>query len=139
MFKRQFMKNLLLLLTLLLSLQADNFEKGLAAYDNEDFNTAVTYWIPLAKAGNIDAQTSMAMMYEDGDGVAQSSEKALYWYQKAATQGNIDSQLILAMSYCHGDGVDKDLNNCAKWAKMAKDSGENVAILWNEFELAKYQ
>ncbi len=31
------------------------------------------------------------------------------------------------------------LQTCAKWAKMAKDSGENVAILWTEFNLAKYQ
>jgi len=133
------MKKLLLMLTIVLSLQADNFEKGLDAYEDENFDRAISYWIPLAKEGNVQAQTSMAMMYEDGEGVAQSSDKALYWYQKAANQGDIDSQLILAMSYCHGDGVDKDLNNCAKWAKMAKDSGENVAILWNEFELAKYQ
>ena len=133
------MKQMLILLLLTVGLQAGNLEKGQDAYDNEDYNRAASYWIPLAKAGNVAAQTNMAVMYEEGEGVAQDDTKALFWYQKAAQQGDIDSQLLLAMSYCHGDGVDKNLNTCAKWAKMAKDSGENVAILWVEFDLAKYQ
>ena len=133
------MKQAIVLLLLTLSLQAGNFEKGQEAYDNEDYTTAATYWIPLAKAGNVEAQTNLAVMYEEGEGVAQDSSKAIFWYQKAAQQGDIDSQLLLAMSYCYGDGVAKDLSVCAKWAKMAKDSGENVAILWTEFNLGKYQ
>ncbi len=133
------MRQTLMLLLIAMSLNAGNFEKGQDAYDNEDYNMAATYWIPLAKSGNIEAQTNLAVMYEEGEGVAQDNAKALFWYQKAAKQGDIDSQLLLAMSYCHGDGVAKDLTTCAKWAKMAKDSGENVAILWVEFDLAKYQ
>ena len=133
------MKQIFLALLLAISLQAGGFDQAQEAYDNEDYKTAASIWIPLAKSGNVGAQTNLAVMYEEGEGVAQDNAKALFWYQKAAQQGDIDSQLLLAMSYCHGDGVAKDLNACAKWAKMAKDSGENVAILWVEFNLAKYQ
>ena len=132
------MKNSLILLLLTLTLSASTFDKAQDAYDDEDYKKAAALMKPLAEGGHVQAQTCLAVMYEDGDGVAQNTKKALYWYEKAATQGDIDSQLILAMSYCHGDGVGQNLKTCAKWAKMAKDQGENVAILWSEFNLEKY-
>jgi len=131
-------KNSLIILLLTLTLSASSFDKAQEAYDNEDYKKAAALMKPLAEGGDVQAQTCLAVMYEDGDGVAQDIKKALYWYEKAANQGDIDSQLILAMSYCHGDGVGKDLKTCAKWAKMAKDQGENVAILWSEFDLGRY-
>jgi len=85
------MRQTLILLLIAMSLNAGNFEKGQNAYDNEDYNMAATYWIPLAKSGNIGAQTNLAVMYEEGEGVAQDNAKALFWYQKAAQQGDIDS------------------------------------------------
>lgn len=133
------MKYAIVLLLMAVSLSAVTFEKGLAAYESEDYKTAASIWISLAEQGDVASQKSLAVMYEDGEGVGQDSAKALFWYQKAALQGDVNSQLLLAMSYCHGDGVAKDLKQCAKWAKMAKDSGENVAILWVEFDLGKYQ
>ncbi len=132
------MKKSLILIILTLTLSANSFDKAQEAYDNEDYKKAATLMKPLADGGHVEAQTSLAVMYEDGDGVSQDTKKALYWYKKAAAQGDIDSQLILAMSYCHGDGVGKDLKSCAKWAKMAKSQGENVAILWSEFNLGNY-
>jgi len=131
-------KKSLILLLLTLTLSASTFDKAQEAYDNEDYKKAAALMKPLAESGHMEAQTCLAVMYEDGDGVTQDANKALHWYKKAAMQGDVDSQLILAMSYCHGDGVGKNLKTCAKWAKMAKDQGENVAILWSEFNLGKY-
>jgi len=131
-------KKSLILLLLTLTLSASTFDKAQEAYENEDYKKAAALMKPLAESGHMKAQTCLAVMYEDGDGVPQDANKALHWYKKAAIQGDVDSQLILAMSYCHGDGVGKNLKTCAKWAKMAKDQGENVAILWSEFNLGKY-
>ena len=131
------MKTVLLSLLLVLGLSANSFEAGDEAYENEDFKKAFSLWESAAKKGDRRSQVSLAVMYEDGDDIPQDSAKALYWYEKAALQGDIDSQLILAMSYCYGDGVKKNVKTCAKWAKMAKDRGANVAILWSEFKLAQ--
>ena len=131
------MRTFLIITLLTLGLNANSFEAGETAYENEEFQKAFKFWDASAKKGDRRSQVSLAVMYEDGDDIPQNSAKALYWYEKAALQGDVDSQLILAMSYCYGDGVKKNIKTCAKWAKMAKDKGANVAILWSEFKLAQ--
>jgi len=39
-----------------------------------------------AEQGKADAQYSLGLMYEFGNGVPQSSKEAAKWYRKAATQ-----------------------------------------------------
>jgi len=41
-----------------------------------------------AENGNIKAQFNLALLYENGEGIEQNLEKALYWYQKAAENGD---------------------------------------------------
>ena len=45
-------------------------------------------------------------MYEKGQGVAQSYDQAVYWYQLAAEQGDVDAQKNLAVMYKKGLGVE---------------------------------
>ena len=41
----------------------------------------------LADNGNVQAQYKLALMYEVGEGVVSSLDKALYWYDRAAKSG----------------------------------------------------
>ena len=45
---------------------AGEFEAGLAAYDAGDPAAAHAIWLPLARAGNTDAQNNIGWLYENG-------------------------------------------------------------------------
>ena len=62
-------------------------------------------------------------MYEDGDGVAKSYEKAAEWYLKAAEQGNVDAQERLGRMYSSGYGVAKSHEKSAEWYRKAAEQG----------------
>ena len=46
-----------------------DFDKGLAAAQSGDFETALREWTPLAKQGHVQAQLNLALMYRQGHGV----------------------------------------------------------------------
>ena len=73
-------------------------EDGLEAYQNTNYRQAFDILLPLAQAGNVDAQLSIGTMYNKGQGVKQDSQKALKWYRLAADQGDyIAKSLILSL------------------------------------------
>jgi len=49
-----------------------------------------------AAAGSTDAQTGLGWMYENGHGVAQDIEPAVFWYKKAAKPGSPKAKKYLA-------------------------------------------
>ena len=40
-----------------------------------------------AKGGNVDAQRSLASLYELGEGIEKNIKNAIYWYKKAEENG----------------------------------------------------
>ena len=58
-----------------------------------------------AEAGNAVAQLRLALMYDQGDGVKQSSRAAFDWYSRAAAQGEPESQNQIGLYYELGEGV----------------------------------
>jgi hypothetical protein len=83
------MKKLLILLLLVPSLSwgADS-EKGLTAYNQGDYATAIKEWRPLAEQGNASAQSNLGAMYVIGQGVLQNNIYAHMWFNIAASSGN---------------------------------------------------
>lgn len=65
---------------------AQDFEKGLAAADSGDYQTALKEWLPLAERGDPSAQFNIGLMYEAGQGVPQSDAEAVKWYRFAPRQ-----------------------------------------------------
>ena len=61
-------------------------------------------------------------MYEFGEGVDQSYEKAYEYYLYAARRDNLESQIKVAEMYKEGIGTDKDLVKSAYWLKRIEDS-----------------
>ena len=61
-------------------------------------------------------------MYEFGEGVEQSYEKAYEYYLYAARRDNLESQIKVAEMYKEGIGTDKDLDKSTYWLKRIEDS-----------------
>jgi hypothetical protein len=109
---------------------AGPFEEGLTAYDQGKLDTAFKLWLPLAEQGHAAAQFNIAVMYEDGSGVAQDSAQAARWYLEAAKQGDADAQYKVGMLYETGTGVTKDLAEARKWydALLANPRKDKAAL-----------
>jgi TPR repeat protein len=68
-----------------------------------------------ANAGDAEAQYSLWVYYDHGQGVPQNYTKAVYWYIKSAVQGNASAQCMLGNSYYTGQGVPQDYAKAAYW------------------------
>jgi TPR repeat protein len=104
-----------------------DFEAGTKAYKAKDFATALLKWKPVAELGNMDAQFNLGFMYYNGQGVAQSYEKAVKWYRMAADQGDVISQHNLGNMYNDGRGVTQNYKEAAKWYLKAAEQEDSNA------------
>ncbi len=77
-------------------ISAQDFYKGVKAYENRDFAAAFKEWKPLAEGWDSAAQYNLGMMYKNGEGVPKDYKEALKWYRLAAEQG------FLIAPYNHG-------------------------------------
>lgn len=72
-------------------------KEGFAAYQAGDFKKAYDIWLPLAKAGNAEAQFRVGRLYDYGEGITKNSKKALNWYEMAISQDHLSA--IFNMAY----------------------------------------
>lgn len=72
-----------------------------------------------AQAGEADAQYSLGLRYDNGQGVAQDFTEAVRWYRLAAEQGNPAAQYNLGAMYSNGQGVPRDVVEAYKWRSLA--------------------
>ena len=104
-----------------------DFQKGVIAFDNGDYATALREWTPLAKQGNAYAQYNLGVMYDKGQGVPQDYKTALKWYRLAAEQGDASAQSNLGVMYGTGRGVIQDNVYAHMWLNIAASSGNETA------------
>src|SRR5690606_40871548 len=57
-----------------------------------DYERANQLYALAAQQGITSAQINLGLMYDRGEGVAQSYTEAYYWYEQAAEAGNPDGQ-----------------------------------------------
>jgi len=76
-----------------------------------------------AELGDAFAQHDLAVMYEEGKGVAQDYEEAVKWYRLAAEQGNEKAQANLGGMYGNGNGVIQNDVMAYKWFSLAALNG----------------
>ena len=112
-----------------------DFQKGVDAYNNGDYATALKEWTPLADLGNVKAQYNLGLMYDMGKGVLQDYKEAVRWYQLAAEQGYSSAQHNLGLLYFNGRGVPQDHQEAVKWITLSADQGEvesqkNLGIIY---------
>lgn len=73
--------------------------------------------------GSLEAQVNLANLYDEGDGLKESFDKARYWYKRAASDGCPEGAYNLGVSYLNRGYV--------RWAKhwlgIAKVMGNDDA------------
>ncbi len=65
------------------------------------------------------APMTLAIWYENGDGVIRNDREAATWYVRAAELGNFAASLRLSMAYAHGElGLKKDPQMAKKYESL---------------------
>jgi hypothetical protein len=79
-----------------------------------------------ADRGDVCAQFSLGVMYENGQGgLAKDETQALSWYRKAADQGDAEAQYNLGVMFWHGrGGLAPDDAQAVTWYRKAADQGD---------------
>jgi uncharacterized protein len=115
-----------LLLCLLIApmASAGPLEEATAAYDREEYGTALQLLRPLAEGGDPRAQYSLGNIYIRGNGVPQDYAEAMRWYRMAGEQGYGPAFTSLGDMYDAGQGVPRDYAEAMKWYDMAAEQRE---------------
>lgn len=96
-----------------------------------DMKLALMWFSTAAQAGYAEAQTNLALMYANGQGVKTNPELAAKWFHLAAKQNNKNAQYNLGTYYQTGTGVEKNAKEAAKWygyAARQNDRNAQVAL-----------
>ena len=84
----------------------------------------------LAEEGDVRAQNQLGVMYQQGSGIEQDIQKAVYWYAKAAEAGNPNAMVNIGAIYLKGNGVEPDMETAVMWFEKAA-AEDNQAALYN--------
>ena len=102
---------------------AQDYQKGLEAYNAGDYAAAIQEFRPLAEQGDAVAQYNLGLMYNDGEGVPQDYAEAVKWYRLAAEQGYAKAQYNLGNMYGTGRGVPQDYAEALRLFRLAAEQG----------------
>jgi TPR repeat protein len=103
------------------------FQEGADAYSKGDYQSALGEWMPLAQAGNAQAQNAVGALYDNGLGVASDEAEAFRWYSMAANQNYPMAMRNLGTMYATGHGVPYNLPQAQLWLGRAASAGDSVA------------
>lgn len=98
-------------------------ETGISAYRRGHYQDAVELIVPRARAGDPFAQYAIAVMYDDGKGMAQDFAQAFKWYMRAAKQGLVDAQHMVGKFYATGRGRPQNVYKAYVWFNLAAAGG----------------
>jgi len=100
-----------------------NLQKGLAAFSEGDYETALAECQPLADEGDVEAMFCVGRMYANGFGVPMNDELALKWYGMAAGEGHPEALYSLALMHANGWGVEMNDVPAAGFYRLAAGFG----------------
>ena len=115
----------------------DTFDAAVAAYNRKDYATAAPLFRSLAAQGYTVAQYNLALMYDNGQGVAQDYKEAVRLYGLAAAQGYTVAQSNLGTMYEFGTGVAQDYVRAHMWYNLGAISGDSKNASTNRDNIAK--
>lgn len=93
-----------------------------------DWYAAFRLWLPLAEAGDPQAQFNVGRCYDRGDGVDKDSSKAKYWYLKAAGQNDPRALFNLYLFFSDAKSAEKDSETAEAYLKHAVELQEERAL-----------
>lgn len=91
---------------------------------DKDMSAARNYYERAARLGHVSAQGNLGTLYFFAeDKSLKDQEKAVSWWQEAATNGDARSQYMLGVLFFNGDVVDRDWTRAYAWMSLAASSG----------------
>jgi len=102
---------------------ASDFQEGLTAIHETNYEKALEILMPLAEHGHPAAQYNIGVMHEWGNGVPKNNFSALKWYKLAAEHSHQDAQNNLGAMYSKGEGTDQDFVEALKWFIISSKNG----------------
>lgn len=103
-------------------------KKAMAAYDRNDYETALKLWLSMADRADNATLSRMGFLYNNGWGGEQSFTEAAKWYQKAADRGYVGAQFNLGLIYSSDlEGAPQDNVQAYKWFSLAAKGGNDIA------------
>jgi TPR repeat protein len=137
-------KRALTLLFLSMSVFGD-YQAGLDAYVQGDFDRAIVEWQDVVESPpntvppSIRAETlyAIGMLFWMGQGVMQDTREAASWLQLAAEMNHAGAQTKLGFLYSEGQGVRQSDFEAHKWFVMAAKQGDadaqyNLGVLYRD-------
>ena len=103
---------------------AADYADGVAAYESEDYKTALEVFAPLAEQEDEGAQYYLGLLYDRGKGGVRKNRKtATQWFIKAAKQGLARAQLKVGARYSagFGFGIERNDKTAVKWITKAAE------------------
>jgi len=92
-----------------------DFDAGMKAYEAGDYETAMKEWLPLAEAGNAEAQFRVGRLYHLGQGFQPNGKLAIYWYSKAIKAGHASARFNLAAILDIGELAPQDFKRAREY------------------------
>ncbi len=116
---------------------AADYEAGLTAAQNGDYDTALQEFTEAARDGLDLAQYNLGVMYYTGRGVKADHGKAFEWTHQAAEQGHQGAQFNLGVLYFNGHGTRRSASDAFQWYRAAAETGHaqaqyNVATMYRD-------
>jgi TPR repeat protein len=97
---------------------------GVAAYNERNYALALKEVVPLAGAGDADAQHLLGLMYYMGQGVQRDYDEAFVWQYKAAMQGQAAAEYMVGAMLYTGNAVPQDRTLAVAWFRKAAEQGQ---------------
>ncbi|MZH05909.1 MAG: sel1 repeat family protein [Nitrospinae bacterium] len=105
---------------------ANDFDEGLDAIHETDYEKALEILMPLAVKGHAPSQYNLGVMHEWGNGVPKDYVKAMKWYKLSAQGSHKDAQNNLGAMYSKGEGTEQNFVDALKWFVISAENGSEA-------------
>ncbi|RLL50178.1 hypothetical protein D8Y20_12105 [Mariprofundus sp. EBB-1] len=92
-------------------------------YRQLKYKKAFDLFVQAAEKGDVEAQNTIASMYQNGQGVDVNIEQSIHWYALAAKHAYAPAQFNLGNIYRKGDGVEQQDDKAVQWYREAARQG----------------
>ena len=108
--------------------EQDFLARGIALYNNEQYEQARAAWEAGEKAGDLDCAMALGTyVHSAGRGAPHNDQKAFAQYMKAAQKNHADGMSVVGSCYLYGVGVAKDKAKGLEWLTKAANAGNTTA------------
>ncbi|MGD8589977.1 MAG: hypothetical protein PVG22_14220 [Chromatiales bacterium] len=98
---------------------AADFDTAYRAYQAGDYRAASRDFKHLANGGHVRAQYLLGLLYLNGQGVGENTERAIDWLKRSAQNGYYLAAVELGQIYGSGRGVAMDSEEAARWISLS--------------------